>query len=94
VGTIGRAEFDRLVSSYLSEKSEGVKVQFADAVSRAGAKHLDDIVELINDDSLGASRVLLVGALTRSRQARAKETLRSLRHDPDLEAELAHRLTD
>lgn len=91
---IARGEFDRLVSLYRSETSERVQGQFADAVSRAGAKYLDDVIELIKDESLGRSRVLLVSALTRSRQARAKETLRSLRYDPDLEAELSHRIKD
>lgn len=85
-------EFDRLVTAYRSERSDRVRQQFADAVSKSGPKHLDTVLELIRDTSLGTSRVLLVKALTRSKKPEARETLEELRDDPDLKPEIGRRL--
>lgn len=82
-----------VVKRYRAEPDGYVKDQFADALARSsGGKHLDDIIELISDPNLGSSRVMLVQALTRSRQPRATATLESLRDDPDLTIEINHRL--
>jgi len=86
------ADFGRLVAAYRTESSNQVRQQFASAVTQSAGGRLDQVIELIRDRELGNSRVLLVSALRRSRKPEARETLESLRSDPDLEVEIARRL--
>jgi hypothetical protein len=50
------------------------------------------LIDLIADRSLGGSRLFLVSNLTRSRRLEARETLSTLRDDPELQSEIAARL--
>ena len=86
------ADFGRRVAAYRAERSDRVRQQFAAAIAQSAGGRIDEVIELIRDPGLGPSRVLLVSALRRSRQPQARETLESLRSDPDLHAEIARRL--
>ena len=85
-------EFDRLVAAYRGESSVRVRQQFAAAVAQSAGGRLPEVIELIRDPSLGDSRVQLIRALRRSRRPEARQTLESLRSDPDLKVEIARRL--
>ncbi len=89
---MSNSDFGRLVAAYRAESSNRVRQQFASAVTQAAGGRLDQVIELIRDRELGNSRVLLVSALRRSRKPEARETLESLRSDPDLAVEIARRL--
>lgn len=58
----------------------------------ATSDDLPKMISLINDRRLGASRVLIVGNLMRSRRPEAREALLKLQNDPDLRKEIASRL--
>ena len=46
------------------------------------------LIDVVRDQRYGSSRVLLLRALTRSRDPRAHATIRDLAHDPDLQHEI------
>lgn len=89
---ISAAEFDRLVAAYRAEASDDVRERLADSVARSAGGRLEDVVPLIEDSSLGGSRVLLVKAFTRSKKPEARKVLKGLKDDPDLKVEIADRL--
>ena len=79
-----------LVDLYRREPADGAKDDLAVAVEAvADDDTADDLIALVRDRSNGASRILLLRGLVRLSEPRAKATLREMRHDPDLEKELA-----
>jgi hypothetical protein len=51
---------------------------------------MPELIEIMKDRSHGSSRVLMVSALRKSKDPRAKEALEVLAFDPDLEKEIGH----
>lgn len=78
-----------LVRCYQNEEDSRAKDGLAVAVAAAADNTvLDEFIALIKDHSLGSSRVLLLRALTRFRNAKARTTLMELGTDPDLGQEI------
>ncbi len=65
---------------------DGIAVAIAGCANR---EVLSDVIALTRDRRCGASRVLLMSVLARSKDARAREALMELRTDPDLEKQIA-----
>jgi hypothetical protein len=53
---------------------------------------LPELIELVEDRRHGASRVLLIGGLTRSRQPEARAAVDRLQDDPEVGEEARHRV--
>jgi hypothetical protein len=51
---------------------------------------IEELIEIMKDPSHGSSRVLMVSALRKSKNHKAKEALEVLAFDPDLQKEIAH----
>lgn len=78
-----------LTQSYVEEREIRVKDGLAAAVAAvADSEVLDDVVALARDTENGPSRVLLLSALGRSKESRAREALLGLESDPELTAEV------
>lgn len=79
-----------LVRLYREESDVRTKDGLAVALSVAANRALiDELIELARDTNNGTSRMLLLPALTRSRQPQAKAALFDLASDPDLSTEIA-----
>ena len=79
-----------LVRLYREESDVRTKDGLAVALSVAANRELiDELIELARDTNNGTSRMLLLPALTRSRQPQAKAALFDLASDPDLSTEIA-----
>jgi hypothetical protein len=78
-----------LTRLYREEEEERVKDGLAVAVAGACDETvLSELIDLVRDTRNGPSRLLLLGALARSRDRRARATLMSLGTDPDLRKEI------
>jgi hypothetical protein len=51
---------------------------------------IEELIEIMKDPSHGSSRVLMVSALRKSKNPKAKQALEVLAFDPDLQKEIAH----
>ena len=79
-----------LKQHYLDERDEAPKDGLAAALSAiADARLVPDVIALVRDVRNGTSRVLLLRALTRSKDRKAHDAIRELATDPDLEKEIA-----
>jgi hypothetical protein len=79
-----------LVDAYRREPAEGAKDDLAVAVEAvADEGNTDDLIALVRERANGPSRILLLKGLVRLSDPRTKATLREMRHDPDLEKEIA-----
>jgi hypothetical protein len=69
-----------------TETDEAVKDGLAVALSgMCDEEHLDELIELAANRKYGPSRILLLGALERSRDPKVKRALMAFGADPDLE---------
>ncbi len=83
---IAWGEIQRL---YRDEKNESVKNAIAATIDFiADDKVLDEMMTLCREKTNGWSRVLLLGALERSKNPRAQEALAELNADPQLQTEI------
>lgn len=86
-----------LIDEYRNENVEseddirsGYKDGLAWTLSRiVSLDKLDDYIELVRNRKNGSSRILLLSALRRSRDPRARQALEDLADDPDLRKEIA-----
>jgi len=89
-----RSSWDTLKRWYLRETDEGAKDGLACALCAiaeySGNEHLDEVIELVRDRRHGENRLLLLSALSKSREPRARATLMDLGTDPDLRLEIQH----
>jgi len=69
-----------------TDAKDGLAVALAAIADR---ELMDDVVALARDRRHGASRILLLGALARSRQPQARAALTELAGDPQLASEVA-----
>jgi hypothetical protein len=77
-----------LVSQFRDETEKRVKDGLACAIAEtADAEVLGEVIDLVRDRQ-NSSRVLLLRALERSRDSRARATLMELGTDPELQAEI------
>jgi hypothetical protein len=53
-------------------------------------EHLDEVIELVRDPSLGSTRLLLLWVLEKSNEPRAWAALMALGTDPDISPEVQH----
>jgi len=83
-------EYRKAPSTYENGIRSGVKDGLAVALAATvtGAT-MDELIALAKDRSHGASRLLLLRALRKSRSAAAKQAIAELSMDPDLEKEIA-----
>jgi hypothetical protein len=80
-----------LLNLYRAECEPSVKNGLAGSISTLANKNvIADVVALAKDPTLGESRILLLRALSRSRDASSREALKALEDDPDLRKEIAH----
>lgn len=81
--------WDELVKLYRKISGQAARDGLASALSEiAGPEHLEELIEIVSDSQFGESRLLLLSALERSKDARARAALESLREDPDLRLEI------
>lgn len=81
----GSFGWSTLVRVYREEHDARAKAGLAAALAAiAGTDRLDELIELARDPAHGTSRVLLLGALQRSSDPRAKAALMELGSDPEL----------
>jgi HEAT repeat protein len=83
--------WDRLVKLYKEEQEKDAKDGLAVAVAAIAVAHkelVEQIIPLARDTKLGSSRLLLLVALERSPDPRARATLMELGTDPDLKKEI------
>jgi hypothetical protein len=71
------------------EVADGVMVAIC---AMAHPADLACLIGLVEDASIGPSRIFIVRRLMRSKRAEARQALLRLRHDPDLRIEIAARL--
>jgi hypothetical protein len=87
--TAVRPYWSRLVTLYTQTSSTFLKDQLAATIGRAaGPRQLDDVIALAQDRRQGGSRVMLIGAIRRSRRQDKGEVLGSLWQDPALRTEI------
>lgn len=73
------------------ETDENVKDGLAVALSAiCDEEHLDELIPLATNRKYGSSRLLLLGALEKSKNPKARRTLMALGTDPDLKLEVQH----
>lgn len=78
-----------LAAAYRTETNFQVKDGLAVAVSNtAGRDHLEEVVSMLSDRSLGPSRVLMLRILRSIDKTRANAILEKLSDDPDLSKEV------
>jgi hypothetical protein len=83
--------WEQLVRLYKEEKDESARNGLAVAVANIALAHkelVEQVIPLAKDPSLGSSRLLLLIALERSPEPRARSTLMELGTDPDLKKEI------
>lgn len=83
--------WDTLVKLYEKEQEKNAKDGLAVAVAAIAVAHkelVEQIIPLARDTTLGSSRLLLLVALERSPDPRARATLMELGTDPDLKKEI------
>lgn len=82
--------WDELTWMYRDEQQESrTKGGLAVAIAAAADREvIGDVIDLVRDRRHGSSRLLLLRALTRSKDPRARETLVDLKDDPDLVKEI------
>lgn len=77
--------WSRLKDRYRHARSLGEREGVAVALSVcATEQHVDDVVSLLHERELGASRIHLLDAFRRAGGARGREVLEGLRSDPEL----------
>lgn len=80
-----RSRRAELVRAYRDETEPRAKDGLAVAVAATcGGDGIDEVIALVGDAGQGASRVLLIRALARSKEPRARRALESLHEDPVL----------
>lgn len=98
--------WDELIELYLREPNlsriappgeigapSGAKIAMAAGIdAMARPSDIEQLVELIKNPNNGPSRIMLVRALSRSRNPRALETLARLSNDPELNVEIGRAL--
>ena len=88
--------WDVLLELFTKEPVGGPRnVKFALALALSGAATddvLDKMIALVQDPSLGETRLALLGALSRSKLPHARAVLEELRSDPQLSREIRIRL--
>lgn len=78
-----------MIRLYKNEQDHRVKSGLAAAIAAAsGDEVLEDMIELVKDSRHGSSRVLLLSALERSADPRARATLMEVSPDPELHKEV------
>jgi len=81
--------WDVLTRLYRDEEERDAKDGLAVAISAiADDEVIDDVLELVRDEQYGPSRILLLSALERSSEPRARAALVSLGNDPQLREEI------
>lgn len=84
-----RSGWEILTRLFREERDRRAKDGLAVAISEAADDTvIDDVIDLARDTEQGSSRVLLLRALERSVDPRAKVTLTELAKDPDLSKEV------
>lgn len=83
------AGWDLLIQLFGHESEEGVRSGLAAAIAAAADDEvIGDVIALARDTRHGSSRLLLLSALERSADPRARAALVDLRSDPDLTKEI------
>lgn len=82
--------WDLILELYRGEKSDWVKQGLANILSVIGRRRVDEILELLRDESLGSSRVLLLTVIDKSKDSRSDALLEEMTSDPQLAKEAAH----
>jgi hypothetical protein len=81
--------WDALLRHYREEKTHLAKDALAAAIDAAADDQvIGDVIALARDTTLGPSRILLLSALTRSKDPRARTAITDLATDPDLVLEI------
>jgi hypothetical protein len=81
--------WDTVVRHYREEQTQQVKNALAAAIEvAADDRVIGDVIALARDTTLGPSRILLLRALTRSKDPRARTAITDLATDPDLVLEI------
>ena len=84
-----RSGWELLTRLFREERDRRAKDGLAVAIAEAADDTvIDDVIALVLDTQQGTSRVLLLSALARSRDPRAKVALSELATDPDLNREI------
>lgn len=84
-----KPHWSTLAKLFHAESDPRVRDGIAAALSAIADRSLiDELIALVQDRRGGPSRILLISALTRSRQPRAREALVACADDPDLEKEV------
>lgn len=84
-----RIGWDLLTRLFREERDRGAKDGLAVAIAAAADDTVvDDVIDFARDLDHGPSRLLLLSALERSRDPRARATLSDLAKDPDLTKEI------
>lgn len=88
----GPAYWDRLRDLYHRETGQAVRDGLAATLAKIAKKaQFDELVELLHDESLGSSRVLLIRGVVRVGRERGKDIVRALVDDPVLGKEATAR---
>ena len=83
-----RSYWGVLIDLYREEREQHAKEGLAATIAAIATKDLiEDVITLANEQDNGESRVLLLGALARSRDPRARQALTELDEDPQLHEE-------
>lgn len=83
-----RPRWEQLVERYREESDSRVRDGLAAAIAAVATDaNVGSIIDLVTDQSNGPSRVLLLGALARSKDPSARTALVVAQHDADLEKE-------
>lgn len=81
--------WDVLTQAYRDEPQSQTKGGLAVAIAATADREvIGDVIDLVRDRRHGSSRLLLLRALTRSKDPRARETLVELKDDSDLVKEI------
>ena len=84
-----RSGWELLTRLFREERDRRAKDGLAVAIAEAADDTVvEDVIHLARDTGHGTSRVLLLSALARSRDPRAKAALSELATDPDLNREI------
>jgi hypothetical protein len=84
-----RFVWNSLLDAYLCENSQRVKDGLATAIAAtADDQNMNEVMELLRDTRHGASRLLLLPAIARSKSPHARDLLEDLSEDPVLKKEV------
>lgn len=84
--------WDRLRDLYYRETGRAARSGLAAALAKIATKaQFDELVELLHDESLGESRILLIGDIVRVGREHGKDIVRALVDDPVLGKEATAR---